>query len=373
MAIKIVQIDKNTAIDASGCRYTIADDARGMNDKFWIKKENGEFLDSYLVKFSTRKDGTLSDLNLNNEVICSRICSELNLYHVDYDYCEFVDLDGNSKYGVISQNYRKTPNRIEVNGKSVHNSYCEWCYDNNFGKIPEVEINTVYTYIEQLKTRFVSRRMIMSPETENRLKIELLTLALFDFCICQIDRHWGNIGWLHNNIFEDDTFKIQLLPIYDNECSFLLDDITQEKLDQLIEYINSPKKKQIAIDMVNRKKYNSPYLGVKTSLVHIKDHEKGFLVPNSFNDGNLSNAAIFAREMAQEINAHPELKAVYERIKSFDINKLLDGPNILPESKSHLKEVYAFVWNTRVNLLSNALEELKNMTQGENQNESNFS
>ena len=215
--------------------------------------------------------------------------------------------------------------------------------------------------------------MIMSEETEERLTLELLTLALFDFCICQIDRHWGNIGWLHNNILEDNTFKIVLLPIYDNECSFLLDEITLEKLQQLIQNINNPKKRQIAIDMVNRKKYHSPYLGIKTSLVTLKDHEKGFLVPRSFENGNESNASILARELAVEINKRPALREIYDKIKNLDIYSLLENSNIIPESMPQVKDVYAFVWNTRVNLLNQAMEQYKNSQQGDKQYETSLS
>lgn len=369
MVLKIVRIEDKIAIDESGCRYVIQDDSRGVNEKMWINKENGDFLDSYLIKFSTRKPGTLNELNLYNEVICSGICRELGLYHVDYELCEFTDLDGSVKSGVICQTYRKTKNRVEINGRSLHNQFCEWCYDNNFGVVPDVELNTVYTYVEQLKSRFVSRKMIMSETTETRLTNELLTLALFDFCTCQIDRHWGNVGWLHNNIFEDQDFKVQLLPIYDNECTFLLDDMTEENLTKLLSNINTPKKTQIAIDMVNRKKYYSPYLGIKTSLVRLKDKEKGFLVPLSYGDSNESNASIAARELAQEILVRPEMRALYENITRFNIREFLDRTDCIPESQARIKDVYAFVWETRVRLLNEAFEKAKKSAQGEMQNE----
>ena len=373
MVLKIVRIEDKIAIDEAGTRYIIKNDGRGVNEKLWIQKENGEFLDSYMIKFSTRKENTLNELNLYNEVICSGICRELGLYHVDYELCDFVDLDGTVKNGVICQNYRKTPNRVEINGKSLHNQFCEWCYDNNFGVVPDVEINTVYTYIEQLKNRFVSRKMIMSEATENRLTNELLTLALFDFCTCQIDRHWGNVGWLHNNIFEDQDFKVQLLPIYDNECTFLLDDMTEENLLKLVENINTPKKQNIAADMVNRKKYHSPYLGIKSALVRIKDKERGFLVPVSYGDSNESNAAVAARELAAEILARPEMRELYERVTNFNIREYLDSTNFIPESHAHIKDVYEFVWNTRVKLLDEAFEKAKKSAEGEKQNETSLS
>lgn len=373
MVLKIVRIEDKIAIDEAGTRYIIKNDGRGVNEKLWIQKENGEFLDSYMIKFSTRKENTLNELNLYNEVICSGICRELGLYHVDYELCDFVDLDGTVKNGVICQNYRKTPNRVEINGKSLHNQFCEWCYDNNFGVVPDVEINTVYTYIEQLKTRFVSRKMIMSEATENRLTNELLTLALFDFCTCQIDRHWGNVGWLHNNIFEDQDFKVQLLPIYDNECTFLLDDMTEENLLKLVENINTPKKQNIAADMVNRKKYHSPYLGIKSALVRVKDKERGFLVPVSYGDSNESNAAVAARELAAEILVRPEMRELYERVTNFNIREYLDGTDFIPESLAHIKDVYEFVWNTRVKLLEESFEKAKKSAEGAKQNETGLS
>lgn len=362
--IKIVKIDEKVAVDQSGNRYLIADDIRGVNQKMWIKKEDGTIKDSYLIKFSTRKPDTLTDFNLYNEVVCSRICRELELDHVDYDFCEFVDTDGKSRKGVICPNYRESERHVELNGRSLHDFYCSWCYDNNFGKIPDIEINTVYAYIEQLKSRFESRKMLMSEETEKRMTEELITLSMFDFATCQIDRHWGNVGWINNNLFEDNRFRIKLLPIYDNECSFLLDEITEEDLINLIETIRSPKKSQIAIDMVNKKKRNAPYLGIKTALVRLKEDPKGFLVPRSNIEANVSNATILARELAQEINNRPVIKKLYDKLINLDMNKLMAELDCIPEDKSYLKEIYSFVWNTRIQLLKDSFEQTKNHPEG---------
>ena len=373
MAIKITKIDDLTAVDESGTLYDIKSDVRGMNEKMWLCKRNGEHKDSFMIKFSTRKPGTLSDLNLYNEVICSKICEQLELDHVKYEFCEFQDLDGTTKNGVVSQNYKEDPNWVEINGRGVHESYGLILYDNNFGVVPKVEKNTVYAYIEQLKVRFESRKMTMSPETESKLTDELLTLSLFDFCTCQIDRHWGNVGWIHNNTFDDAKFKIKLVPIYDNECSFLLDEATEESLRKLLTNINTPKRVQMAIDTVNSKRYNSPYLGIRTSLVREKEDRKGFLVPKSYDERNISNAKIFASEIAHEICTRPKIKQVYDKFANFDMNQFLAELDIIPEELDSLKEVYSFVWNTRMNLLQQAMENYKNSQKGDTQNESGLS
>lgn len=373
MAIKIIKIDENTAVDESGCKYMISNDIRGANEKLWLHKENGAFTDSFLIKFSTRKPNTICELNFYNEVVCSRICKELGLEHVDYEFCEFVDLDGKSRMGVVCQNYKHTPNRVETSGRTLHEFYKLYCCDNNYGIVPNIEINTVYAYIEQLKSRYESRRMTMSEETENRLIDEMLTLALFDFCTCQIDRHWGNVGWLNNNMYDDEKFKIRLVPIYDNECSFLLDDATEESLSEFVKLINSPKKLQVAKDMVNRKKTNSPYFGVRTSLVRVKDENKGFLVPRSNVEENLSNAALVARELAHEIKTRPYMKQLYEKLMAFDMEEFLKNIDCIPESEERLKQVYSFVWNTRVNLLAEYMEQSKKYAEGEEVNEKGLS
>ena len=260
-----------------------------------------------------------------------------------------------------------------MNGRTLHTNYTDTYADNNYGEVPDLPINTVYTYIKELKGRFESRRMTMSEQTEERLTEELLTLALFDFCTCQIDRHWGNVGWIHNNLFEDLRFTIRLIPIYDNECGFLLDEQTAEKLAELIGDIRNPKKVQKAIDMVNKKKYFSPYLGIKTPLVKIKDEQRGFLTPLPNGDSGLSNAEVAAKELAEEILQRPRLMAIYNKICELDIQKLLEEADYIPKEYEAIKEVYAFVWNTRVKLLKNAMEKARNQKKGEAANETGLS
>jgi len=369
MSIKITRLNESIAVDEAGHRYVIANDSRGVNQKVWLKLENGEFKDSYLIKFSTRKPNAISELNLYNEVVCSRLCDKLGLDHVNYEFCEFVDLDGSVKRGVISQNYRESANWVETNGRAVHESYCLLWYDNNYGMIPKLELNTVYTYIKELKTRFESRKMVMSQETEDRLTEEMLTLAIFDYCTCQIDRHWGNVGWLNNNMFDNKKFKIKLVPIYDNECSFLLDDATEESLQKMLENIRTPKKSQVAIDMVNKKRYNSPYLGIKSALVREKEDNKWFLVPRSNDARNLSNAAILAKEIAHEASTRPEIGKLCEKITNFDMAGFLNELDCFNDSNAYLKEIYTFVWNIRVGLLKDEMANYKNNAHGEAKNE----
>lgn len=369
MAIKITMLSDTLAVDESGCKYIVREHHKGINKKLWLTKENGTFAEQYMVKFASRKPGIVSDLNLYNEVMCSRICDALELRHVDYELCEVIALDGTITRGVVCQNYKEKPQHNEVNGRTIHEFFCNWHYDNNFGDIPNVEINTIYAFLEQLKLRFESRRMTMSEETENKLLDQMLTLALFDFCTCQIDRHWGNVGWLNNNIYDDDSFKINLIPIYDNECSFLMDEITEENLNKLIANINSEKKVQVAIDAVNKKRTQSPCLGIRTSLVRIKEGTNGHLVPLSNNEQNLSNAQIAARELAHEIMTRPTLKEVYDRMETFNIEDFVSAQNFIPEEQAKIKDVYAFVWTTRLQLLKDSMDYIKKHGEGENRNE----
>ena len=149
--------------------------------------------------------------------------------------------------------------------------------------------------------------------------------------------------------------------------------MTEENLLKLVENINTPKKQNIAADMVNRKKYHSPYLGIKSALVRVKDKERGFLVPVSYGDSNESNAAVAARELAAEILVRPEMRELYERVTNFNIREYLDSTNFIPKSHAHIKDVYEFVWNTRVKLLDEAFEKAKKSAEGEKQNETGLS
>lgn len=371
--ISIKKINDNIAIDNFGQTYEIKQDSRGLNEKLWIQKSGGQFQDSYLIKFSTRPEEILSDLNLYNEVVCSNICKALGIDHVNYELCNFENTDGTSKLGVISANYKESPEDVEMNGKSLHESYCDWLYDNSFGKTSNEPVNTVYTFIKELKVRFESKNLSMSEEMETQLTEQLITLAIFDFCICQIDRHWGNVGWLHNNDFESENFRISLLPIYDNECSFLLDDITEKDLAEMLSNIRSGKNVQKVIDKVNKKKFNAPYLGIKTALVRVKENSNGFLVPLSNIIENVSNVTFLAREISDEIKSRENIKKLYEKISTFNISQFLDELNIIPESQEDIKEVYSFVWNTRVKLLKDTVKNEKKNPEGAIENEAGLS
>ena len=373
MAIKIKIIDGNHAIAEDGTRFLIRDDSRGMDKKMWINKEDGGFLDSYLIKFATRTKRAIGQFNLYNEVLCSRLCSELGLNHVDYNLCEVEMSDGSVKNGVICQTYKKTPNKREVNGKTLYIDYCQAWYDNNFGQIPKIELNTTHAYLDQLKTRFVSRKMIMSPETESRLDLELFVLAVFDYATCQIDRHWGNVGWLHNNIFEDSDFKIELLPIYDNECAFLLDDMTEEVYGKIVGQINDKKRKNVVVDMINRKKNHSPCLGIQTSLVRIKEGTQDFLLPLPNDAEGLSNAMILAREIAEESLVDPKKGLFCERLMSFDMHAFLEKCDFISKEHEDVKQIYEFVWNTRMKLLKDSFEHVKNTYRGDGKDATDLS
>lgn len=373
MTIKIKMIDEATAIAADGTKFNVREDSRGMNAKMWINKDKGAFLDSYLIKFATRSNGKISAFNLYNEIVSSKMCAKLGLNHVEYNFCEVEFPDGSTQQGVICQTYKQTPNKREINGKTLHLDYCQAWYDNNFGHVPDLPLNTTHTYLEQLKSRFVSRRMIMSPETEERLDLELFILAAFDCGTCQIDRHWGNVGWLHNNIFEDADFKVGLLPIYDNECSFLLDDMTEESFKKTVSLINDNKKKSVVVDMINRKKRNSPCLGIRTSLVRVKEGTQDFLLPLSNNEEGLSNAMILAREIAEEALSNPKKKAFCDALMAFDMHALLEECDFIAKEHEDVKQIYEFVWNTRMQLLRDSFENVKNTNKGDEKGETDLS
>lgn len=373
MAIKIKQIAQNIAIDESGKEYIISTEKKGANKKFWLKDPT-KVMDTFLIRFSThpKKPNAIDELSLYNEVICSKICENLGLNHVTYEMCEFTDLDGNVSQSVICPNYKESVKHIELSGKTLLDYYQSWAYDNNYGEIPELPINTLYTYIELLKNRYESRRMKMSPETEARLSEEILTLAAFDFCTCQIDRHWKNIGWINNNMYDDNKFRVWMIPIYDNECSFLLDEATPEDVEKITTLIHTPKKRHNVVEMVNRKRVNSPYLGIKTSLVRLKDGSDSFLVPLS-DQNNMSNAMILAKELAKEIYHRPNLKKLYDKIIAFDVEKFMDEIDFISDENLKTKEIYSFVWNTRVKLLKDSFEKYKKETEGEQNNDKNLS
>ena len=127
------------------------------------------------------------------------------------------------------------------------------------------------------------------------------------------------------------------------------------------------------MDMVNRKRYNSPYLGIKTSVVRQKEDRKWFLVPRPNGEDNCSNAEILAKEIADEVYTRPNIRKLYEKISRFDIESFLDSLDCFKDNYQDVKQVYAFVWNTRLKLLQKTIEKNKDAFEGENKNEQGLS
>ena len=94
-------------------------------------------------------------------------------------------------------------------------------------------------------------------------------MALLDFATLQIDRHWGNLGFLTNN--KVGVPSIKNIPLFDNECSFTLDRSMSsvEGFMHSLSTMKDPMKKYVM--PMAQAKSNAPLLGVKTSLVQLRN------------------------------------------------------------------------------------------------------
>lgn len=340
--------------------FTSAENQRGANCKFWIK--NSTIPEGLLFKYS-RLRGADDDEPLKTtfygEFIVDMISYHTGLEHTGYYPCEIHMKDGSFLIGSLSTNYKQGIYDKEFSAKNIDERYKNSQYDNNDGVINEVECNTVYGCVEQLRYLYPHR---ISEERLEEFKTYLLKLALLDFSTIQIDRHWGNFGWMFNE--QEGIKSLTTIPTFDNECCFCLDDVLKkvEAVALNVKSVRDPMTR-IIIPKASSKK-NAPLLGIKTSTcVNDKGNR---IVPKPIKSGEPNNYDVFLSELAEELQSNKELRDFYERLKNFDLEAEMNRAGYFPQS---ITDVVKLLFEARINMVDNAL---KNEKRG-GKNESTYS
>lgn len=272
-------------------------DSRGRRDKFWLDEE-------FLYK------SCLNDTSLENEgeVFISLFAKKAGLKTVTYVLANYMSENGEQR-GVVSKNYRKMYNGDieEISGKTLMDLYADHIYDNEKGKVLPLQ-NTVKFYCRALK-------MIFPNCDAEKIKNDLLKMALFDYMVNQRDRHIFNVTFIK----EGD--EISLAPLYDNGAAFMLN-YGEKKMDNLAEQLK--RSKNVSNYFMQTVGMN-PMLGIKSvtsDIELLRDDDTGSLF-NAFSNDK-ERVVTFEEELAEEIKNNPELSKTYETLKNIDIKEMFD-------------------------------------------------
>ena len=325
--------------------YETWDDIRGANCKFWIKNESVPH--GLLFKYPhLRQNGEIMANNYG-ELLVDLICDKIGMDHTSYYPCKFILQEGTELEGTLCPSYRSSEYNTEYSAHNITTRYIQSQYDNNFGFVAPMEHNTVYEYLKQIKTlypKWVQKSGI------SQMKDYMLKMALLDFLTMQVDRHWGNFGYLTNS--KKGMSSVKVIPLFDNGCSFN-GDKPISKMTTLNRSIVTNKhwEKRVILPMVSGKE-NSPLLGIKTSLVELKGERT--LVNRKYSENEASNVEIFANEIVDEISENKSLAKFYESLTKLDVEKLFIESGYFPDE---VVTVASKIWQGRMQILQQTMEQ----------------
>lgn len=357
LELKLVEDGENKHINLWGFYYDIVSEARGMRDKFWLKKEVGNLLYEDLKKtnilFKTDRNEVTCDSW--GEVIASRIGKQLGMNMVDYYLAEYDD--GETKHkGVVCGSFFLSDKQYEMSVRDLQTIYTSCCINKETFEVDK-PLNTVYSICEDLDTimDFPKER---KEKVLKRIKIELLKQCLFDYVLMQTDRHWQNTTFL---VYEKDgEVYITNAACYDNGNMCFL----QKKLAS-IKGISV----QIGKDPINSPLLNTfmakyiPVFGVKTCTARLLEGS-ACLGGIKMMSGDVSLKGAFIDELTDEIINEPELMSFYEKIRDeFSMDLLVkdirrDGDEPPPEIIKMVSDVMAYQVNSIEKVLRPKLDKI---------------
>ena len=150
--LKLEQIDGKDYINFHDQIYFIEDEARGIRDKFWMKRLPSKFLPEdkknihMLFKYN-RNDQSCEDWG---EVFASRIAKQTGVPVVDYYLCEYDNNKEKGK-GVLCGSYFESDKQYEMSAHALQTVYSEFSHDGDTN-ITNKELNTVYSLLEDMRS-----------------------------------------------------------------------------------------------------------------------------------------------------------------------------------------------------------------------------
>ena len=203
-------IDMDLAINEN--KLEIGNELRGSQnrDKFWVFLDDTEVL----VR-SENLDECAKDYTIYAELLVEELAKQVGIDCAHYDAMKY-----NGKSGVISKNVldkKKDEGMFDIRSisskKLVPNDL--------------VDIVDIFSAIENLaKTEDISK------DLAKKAYFDVAKIAIFDTFTMSNDRHSENIAIIFGKDQKNGEPIFKVAPIFDNECSLMLD-LPEEEIDEI--------------------------------------------------------------------------------------------------------------------------------------------
>lgn len=319
--------------DIDGLNTNIRIDSRGKKQKFWLMMpyiDDGEITErpEYLLKYEERQNDSLD--NVGQFLVCG-VLDQLGVPHAKYLPCEFK-LDGEYYDAILSENYRTSPNDIELSGFTLNMKNKDRYRDNFFGEY-QPQCHTVNFYTKVLKDLYGKNKVDFEAIRER-----LLEYSLVQYVFMMSDLHFYNLSFSYDETQGHKSMKV--VPFYDcgNICCMSL---SRKKVQNIYEQFNHTRKPSVFLDNLYYKKM--PMFGLETDISSIyrekeKDHYICRPLCSTFEteEEQLASAKdsldIFRFELAEEIRNNPTFAQFYRDIKTkVNIKEIADKYNAIKE------------------------------------------
>lgn len=289
---------KTNMPDISRSIKTRRENCEGIEPKFWVRYGDEDFLFKH-------------DTELNNvlfgEVFVSALCRELGIKCVEtiFATCKFP---GRLVKGSLSKSYIDQDVVENISLSRVQQATGDVRSENNGGFSPD-------GILENLK-KFVTDTCVI----EDTVRQDLVVMAFFDYLTAQVDRHGKNIEFLVRKT--NGQLRLSVAPMFDNGRCFGLSHV-----------LTKDKKRIVTGDL------------------NILNMKEDF---NRRSNPFLNQSFGIAIEMEQ----NPELRELFERVKSFDISVFLRDFLDATGEKLTQTDEYKIVetWKHKVQNIESAVE-----------------
>lgn len=255
------------------------EETRGSNEKFkrWYELE-----DCDMLLRSTMFVGEIANYTVYAEMIIEELAKQVGLPCAHYDLIKINGLEGNLSVSLIDDKENQEMTALSQNQADID----------------IIAGSTIYEALNKIKY-FSVMQGIGGKETA-RMNVDFFKMIIFDLFTMQTDRHLGNISLMN------DSGKMSLSGLYDNECSLMLD-IPKKRISEML-------RSEDRVEKIEKMSY------IQEGCINLPDKEikRGVSYWESLLLAlyNLKYPAIqsFMKECSEKLNIEDAIRKVEERI-----------------------------------------------------------
>ena len=253
-------------------------ETRGSAEKFkhWFELE-----DCDILARSTMFTDEIATYTEYAELITEELAKQVEIPCAHYDLIKVNGINGNLSVNIIEDEDRQSLTALSQNQASLE----------------VMKGSTIDEVIE--KINYFSVTQGIERDSIKSINRELIKRVIFDIYTMQTDRHLGNISLLY------DGDELKLSPLYDNECSLMLDK-TKSDIDDILKSEDKDKKIKI-------------YASLQEGCINLDDEDRtidsaGWEDMLYFLCDEPGYARDFAKECSTKLNIDKAIENVEKRI-----------------------------------------------------------